>query len=104
MSQPVLVVITVPDQTAADDIASALVERRLAAGVQQTVIKSTYWWDNAIQNEPEIVLTVKTIDDRFDAIERTVDELHPYDVPPLIMLPIARGKASYLDWIAESVS
>jgi periplasmic divalent cation tolerance protein len=48
------------------------------------------------------VLTVKTIAGNFDAIEAVVDDLHPYDVPPVIQIGIEAGKKTYLDWMADN--
>ncbi len=101
-SRPVLIQITVPDQTVAGVIATALVERHLAAAVHVAEIASVYRWQGAVQRGPEIVLTAKTLAARFAAIEALVDKLHPYDLPPLLQIDIAQTTPAYAAWIAES--
>lgn len=83
----------------ADRIADALVERRLAACVQQLAIRSTYRWDGAVQHDDELLLLVKTRADRFDEVAATVRELHSYDVPAITAVPIVHGSDDYLTWI-----
>lgn len=83
----------------ADRIADALVDRRLAACVQQLPIRSTYRWDGAVQHDDEILLLVKTRAARFDAVAAAVRELHSYDVPAITAVPIVRGSDDYLAWI-----
>ncbi len=52
--------------------------------------------------DSEQLLVIKTRDERYAALERRIVELHPYDVPEVVALPIERGSKVYLDWIAES--
>ena len=87
----------------ADRIADALVERRLAACVQQLPIRSTYRWDGAVQHDDEILLLVKTRADRFEAVATLVAELHSYDVPAVTAVPIVAGGDDFLEWIDASV-
>ena len=87
----------------ADRIAEALVERRLAACVQQLPIRSTYRWDGAVRHDDEILLLVKTRAGRFEAVATLVAELHSYDVPAVTAVPIVAGGDDFLEWIDASV-
>ncbi len=91
-----------PDQ--APDIARTLAEERLAACVQLTAIRSIYRWHGPVEDEPEELLLIKT---RRQLVERVIErirELHPYEVPEAVVLPIEAGSADYLAWLsAETV-
>jgi periplasmic divalent cation tolerance protein len=105
--------ITAPPD-AADDLATALVEERLAACVNQLDCRSTYRWtdaeageadgENAIHREDEVVLLAKTSDDRYDALEARVEELHPYEVPCIERFDEAGWLDAYGDWVADATA
>lgn len=99
MGDHVEIQVTCGSTEEADTIADALVERRLAACVQQLPIRSTYRWEGAVQHDDEILLLVKTRAARFDDVAAAVRELHSYDVPAITAVPIARGSDDYLAWI-----
>jgi periplasmic divalent cation tolerance protein len=104
MNEHVEIQITCGSAAEAELIASALVEQRLAACVQQLPIRSTYRWNGAVERDDEILLLVKTRLARYSDVERTVLELHSYDVPAITCVEIVSGSRSYLDWIdAETV-
>ena len=98
----IIVMITAPNQESAKEIASALVEQKLAACVNIiTPVHSIYRWEGHINDEPEVLLLVKTRAEIFEAkVVPAVIEVHPYDVPEIIALPILMGSSRYLDWIA----
>lgn len=84
----------------ASHIAIALVEARLAACVQQVPgVRSTYAWDGRIEHAQEILLLIKTADDRLDAVVETVRALHPYELPELLAVEARGGLTAYLDWV-----
>lgn len=85
-------------------IAQALVEQRLAACVQVMPIESWYYWDGAVQHEPEVMLHIKTQRSRFPALCEAIKALHSYDVPEIVAVPITDASPRYLDWIRRSVS
>lgn len=99
MSEHVEIQVTCGSLDEADRIADALVERRLAACVQQLPIRSTYRWDGEVQHDDEILLLVKTRAARFDDVAAAVRELHSYDVPAITAVPIVSGSDDYLAWI-----
>jgi periplasmic divalent cation tolerance protein len=99
--QAIVVLCTCPDEAAAERIASALVEERLAACVNRVPgIASTYRWQGKVERERECLLLIKTTSERFDALRERIVALHPYELPEVIAVDIALGHAPYLAWIA----
>ena len=99
----VVVLVTAPDLRTAGRISDALVGERLAACV--TVLpgaRSTYRWKGKVERAREVVLVVKTRAALAKRLERRLRELHPYDVPEILAMPVASGDARYLRWIGES--
>ncbi len=98
---PVLVYITTADETEALAIGRALVETRLAAGVNVIPgARSVYRWRGAVRERSEVVVIAKTRESLVDALIAKVEELHSYECPCVVALPIAAGNPAYLDWIA----
>jgi len=98
-----IVMTTTASADEAERIASALVEAQLAACVSIVApITSVYRWKGAIQKEQEWLLLIKTMASAFKSLSRKIQELHSYDLPECIQIPID-GTAEYLGWIAESV-
>jgi len=104
MSGNAVVFCTAGSEAEASRIASALVERRLAACVNVVPgISSTYRWEGAVRTEAECLLLVKTRRDRFEEVRAAIRELHSYEVPEIVMLDITAGDAPYLAWIDANV-
>ncbi len=98
-----LVYMTAADAAEAERVGKALVERRLAACVNiLDSIRSLFWWDGVVKNEGETAFVAKTPEDRLDALIAAVKELHSYDVPCIMALPIEGGNDEFLEWIVES--
>ena len=90
-----------PDESVAARIAEALVQARLAACVQQVPgVHSTYMWEGRTEHATEVLLLVKTVHDRLDAVIATVRALHPYELPELLAVEARGGLPAYLDWVA----
>lgn len=99
---PIVVLVTVPPD-AARNLARTLVEERLAACVNVLPgLQSVYRWEGEVAEESETLLLVKTTRDRYDAMETRLLELHPYDVPEIVALPIEKGLPAYMTWLADS--
>jgi|SRR5678816_3075246 len=97
----ILVLCTCPDEAAADRIAGALVEERLAACVNRLAgVVSTYRWEGEVRRGNESLLLIKTTVERFAALRERIVALHPYELPEVIAVDVVRGLPSYLDWIA----
>jgi periplasmic divalent cation tolerance protein len=86
-------------------VARALVEERLAACVNLIpTVRSIYRWQGAICDEAETLAVIKTTAERYPAVAARLVELHPYQVPEILALPIAAGHAPYLAWLAGEVA
>ena len=98
-----VVLVTASSQQEAEAIASTLVEEKLAACVSLTPINSIYSWQGKVQSEQEWQLIIKTDLTYFTRLEAKIKELHAYEVPEIIALPIITGYQPYLNWIGENV-
>ena len=102
-SQALAVYCTCPDQVVAERIAEAVVSERLAACVNLVPdVTSIYRWQGEIQRDAELLLIIKTRRTVYPQLEARIIELHPYQVPEIIALPIQAGSAAYLAWIADN--
>lgn len=101
--EPILVVLTnLPSREEGLALARALVERRLAACVNVLAeCTSVYRWKGEIETAAETPLLIKVPSAGYDALERAIRELHPYQLPEIVALPLSAGLAGYLDWVAE---
>jgi periplasmic divalent cation tolerance protein len=98
----IVIYCTCPDIETAQRISRLAVEQRLAACINQIPgITSIYTWDGNIQQDQEVLLIVKTIEERFDDFQKLVNDEHPYDLPEIIALPVTQGSPDYLDWIKQ---
>ena len=95
---------TLPDREAAHRIGSRLVEERLAACAQVSgPVSSVYRWQGEVEAAAEWYCHLKTTAARVPAVVSRIRELHPYETPEIIALPVAEGDPAYLKWIEESV-
>ncbi len=100
----IVVLITTKDKEEASKICQSLLEKKLVACVNCIErVESFFFWKGDIDNEQEVLLVAKTKRDHFKEIVRIVKELHNYDVPEVIALPIIDGNPEYMRWIDESV-
>ena len=98
----VLVLTTLPADADGEGFGRALVEERLAACVNVlSIMDSVYRWEGRVEQETERQVVMKTSRERVDALWDRVRELHPYEVPEFIVIPIADGSDAYLRWIGE---
>lgn len=104
MSDALLVLCTCENQEQAQRIARTLVEERLAAcaNILPGVV-STFRWQGEVSEANEIQLFVKTAMERYQALERRIAELHSYDTPEIIAIPITAGSEKYLRWLREQL-
>ncbi|HDQ44054.1 MAG TPA: divalent-cation tolerance protein CutA [bacterium] len=88
----------------AERIARTLVEEKLAACVNVLPgIRSIYRWEDRVQQDDELLIVIKTTESRFPAVCDRIRDLHGYEVPEIVALPIIRGSEEYMDWISASV-
>jgi len=102
---PILVLTNTPDQATAERLARELVQRRLAACVNILApCASTYRWQGAVETANEVPVFIKTLDHRYDKVEAAIRELHPYELPEIVAVPVVAALAEYAGWIADSTS
>jgi periplasmic divalent cation tolerance protein len=100
-----LVLTNLPDRAAAEKLADALIQKRLAACVNILApCLSVFRWKNDIQRDEEHPMLIKTTAERYPALEAAIRAGHPYELPEIIAVPIERGLPSYLDWVAAEAS
>jgi periplasmic divalent cation tolerance protein len=99
----VLVLTTLPASADATALARALISERLAAcvNVHQEMV-SIYRWEGEVEQETERQVVIKTSRSRVGPLWERVRELHPYDVPEFVVLPIIDGSDAYLRWLGDS--
>jgi periplasmic divalent cation tolerance protein len=96
-----LVLTNLPDRAAAERLAETLVGNQLAACVNILApCRSVYRWKGAVQHEEEHPMLIKTTSERYAAMEQALRAGHPYELPEIIAVPVERGLAAYLDWVA----
>jgi periplasmic divalent cation tolerance protein len=99
----VVVMTTLPADADSAAFARSLVEERLAACVNlMPLMESVYRWEGRVEREPERQLVMKTSRERVVALWDRVRELHPYEVPEFIVLPVVDGNEAYLRWVGEN--
>ncbi len=98
----IVVFITASGEDEAVKIARQLVEARLAGCVNIIKnIRSVYRWEETVEDEPEVLMVVKTRKSLFQELVKKVKELHSYTVPEIIALPIVEGSEDYLKWLRD---
>jgi periplasmic divalent cation tolerance protein len=104
MSEFLQITTTTGKRQDAEQIAAELVSRRLAGCVQIIgPIVSTYRWQGHTETSEEWLCTIKTGREQLAAIQKVIEEIHPYDVPELIATPIVGGSETYLGWLKEQL-
>jgi len=99
-----IVLVSTDSYESANQISNNLIENKLAACC--TIINSTnsiFIWDNKTQSESELVILIKTKTNKLNEIIKYVNELHHYELPEIIALPIFYGSEDYLNWIDKSI-
>lgn len=102
-TEEIIIFITAPGEDEAVRIARSLVDSRLAACVNIIKdIRSIYTWQGKVEDDSEVLMIVKTVQSLFTPLSAKVKEIHSYDVPEIIALPISDGSEDYLEWIKMS--
>ena len=101
-----VVLVTCATLEEARKIARGVVEKRLAACVNIVThaVESFYAWEGKLENSSEYLLMMKTTDERVEELQKEVLNLHSYDTPEFIVLPIVAGSEEYLNWLGESTT
>ncbi len=95
----IIIKTTYPTVSKAKDLANVLLKEKLAACVQLTQIESLYSWHEKIENEAEILVTIKTKSFNYERIEKLIKKHHEYRVFQIVSIKIDKGYKPYLDWI-----
>lgn len=100
----IMVLCNVPDAALAQQIAETLVVEQLAACVNiMAPCRSVYRWQGKLENASEVPLQIKTTAAAYPALQARLLQLHPYEVPEIVALPLAAGLPAYLTWVAAEV-
>lgn len=100
-----IVLTTCGDLEQATQIAETLVREALAACVNIVpAVRSVYRWQNKIEVDDEVLLVIKSARGLYAAIEQRINELHSYELPEIVAVPIVTGSNKYLQWINEQVA
>ncbi|MGH9384060.1 MAG: divalent-cation tolerance protein CutA [Vicinamibacterales bacterium] len=103
MAEFAVVLTTLPLDSDAGALAESLVGERLAACVNiLPPMESIYRWKGGVEKGSERQLVIKTTANRVAALQQRLRELHPYDVPEMLVLPVSTGSDAYLAWLRES--
>ena len=94
-----MVITTAPDREVAETLAERILNNKLAACIQMADIRSYFLWEGSLLKEKEVALYIKTTEARYSDLEVYLAEIHPYDVPEIIKLPVTAGFPGYLDWL-----
>lgn len=99
-----IVLCTLPDMEKARQIATILVESQLVACVNLLPsIQSVYRWEGKVESAQEVLAVMKVTMDGYEKLEARLRELHPYELPEILAIPVAKGLPAYLNWVVESV-
>lgn len=105
VTDKLLVLCTCPDAASAGKIATAILEQRLAACVSQLPgIESWYRWQEEVRHDREVQLLIKTTAAAYPQLEQLIIQVHPYELPEILAVPVNMGSQGYLDWITESTA
>ena len=98
-----IVMVTAPDRALARRLAKGALEAKLAACANIVpAVESHYWWEGEIEKSNEVLLIFKTRQALTPKLERVIREIHPYDTPEFIALPLTTGSRKYLAWLEDN--
>jgi periplasmic divalent cation tolerance protein len=100
VNNPILILSTASAENA-EFIARTLVEEHLAACVNMTAVRSFYYWQGEFSDDTEVMMVIKTMESRKASVLNKMRELHTYELPEMIVIPITGGFLPYLTWIEE---
>ena len=105
MGEVIVILTNLPDRAAALGLAQALVDRRLAACVNVLAeCTSVYRWKGAVETATEVPVLIKARTERYAEIEAAIRELHPYELPEIVAVPVERGLEEYLRWVRDETT
>ena len=87
----------------ANKIMNTLLEKRLVSCCQMTKVESSYWWEDEIVKEPELLIQMKTKKELFKEVEEEILGIHDYETCEIISYDIDEGNDKYLKWIEDEI-
>ncbi|MCF6280657.1 MAG: divalent-cation tolerance protein CutA [Candidatus Polarisedimenticolaceae bacterium] len=97
-----LILCNCPNQASAEEIATMLLEERLAACISISApVTSIYRWQGKLQKEQEVMLIIKSTQQCYQALETALKSAHPYELPEIIAVSVEQGLPAYLNWLTE---
>ncbi|MBS7251891.1 MAG: divalent-cation tolerance protein CutA [Candidatus Freyarchaeota archaeon] len=104
MEEYIQVFTTTEKREHGEKIARILVEKRLAGCVQIVgPVQSTYWWKGKVETSEEWLCLIKSEKSLFNELEKAIKEVHPYETPEIIAIPIVEGSKKYLEWLKSEL-
>ncbi len=104
-AETLLVLTNLPDADSARQVARQLVEQRLAACVNiLPACTSVYRWNDAVESATEVPVLIKTTLARYPALQAALTEVHPYELPEIIAVPLHEGLPAYLAWVGAETT
>ena len=104
MEEYIQVFTTTEKKEDAEKIARVLVEKRLAGCIQIVgPIVSTYWWKGNVETAEEWLCFVKSKKALYEELEKAIREIHPYETPEIIAMPVVTGSKDYLEWLSNEL-
>ena len=101
--KPVVIISTASPDIAAT-VARRLVERRLAACVNMTDVSSCYRWEGEFCEDKEVLLIVKSVEEKAAEVMDTIRSINTYDLPEILVLPVISGYGPYLEWMNQETA
>lgn len=103
MNKYIQVTTTIDNRDQAQSLARKLLELRLVGCVQITSCESMYHWQGKIESSHEYLCLMKTRVDLFDDLQQVIEELHPYEIPEILVTSITAANVSYLAWLEKEL-
>jgi periplasmic divalent cation tolerance protein len=102
MTDAMLVLTTLPNADAAAEMAKSIVDERLAACANLfPAVRSIYKWEAKVEDQNEVLVLFKTRQEHFERLKSRILELHPYEVPEVLAIPVEQAYQPYLEWLAR---
>ena len=98
-----VILVTAPDIDLARRLAKAALEAKLVACANIIpAVESHYWWEGKLESSDESLIVFKTRQELISELERSVQEIHPYDTPEFVAIPLTGGSRKYFAWLSDS--
>ena len=101
LSPEIVVILSTVPQEKSEAMARALLDKRLVACINTLPVRSFYHWKGEFCDDQEHLLILKTTREKAEEVIAAIKEMHPYEVPEIIALPVIAGHAPYLAWVYE---